>query len=87
MTTIATKIRAAAARSEARLGGFISTHEAYGVLAQDLAELLDAMRSKDREAVRARAIELSADAMRLAEDVDVPTLIVRSGLTYEPEPF
>lgn len=61
----------AACRSEveaaaARYGAMQSTHEGYGVLAEELAELLDAIRANALAAVRHEAIQVAAVALRLA---------------------
>ena len=53
-----------------RYGDFTSTHEAYGVLAEEVAELLDAIRSNDRESIRDEAIDVAAVAYRLASVID-----------------
>lgn len=51
-------------------GPFTSTHEAYGVLAEEVAELLEAIRKAKRgphlEPVREEAIQVAAVAARLA---------------------
>ena len=60
-----------ALRSERKYGCFRSTHEAYGVLAEEMAELLDAIRANDLDAVRVEAVQVSAVAMRLANESDV----------------
>ena len=57
--------------TEARQAEFIygpptSAHEAYGVLAEEMAELLDAIRANDLDAIRAEAVQVSAVALRLA---------------------
>lgn len=53
--------------AEVRYGPFKSAHEAYGVLAEEMAELLDAIRANASESVRSEAIQVSAVARRLAE--------------------
>ena len=50
----------------ARYGSFTSTHEAFGVLAEEVAELLDAIRANKLESVRGEAIQVAAVALRLA---------------------
>lgn len=59
--------RAEAEVATARYGPFRSTHEGYGVLAEETAELLDAIRANDLDAIRAEAIQVAAVALRLAE--------------------
>ncbi len=66
-----------AAREEAdgaqgTYGDFASMHEAYGVLAEEVAELFDAIRMKQKQPVRPRliraeAIQIAAVALRIAE--------------------
>ena len=53
-----------------RYGDFASTHEAYGVLAEEVAELLDAIRSNDAESIRDEAVDVAAVAYRLASVID-----------------
>lgn len=53
-------------RSENLFGAFNSTHEAYGVIAEEFAELLDAIRSNDMKQVAHEAIQIAACAARLA---------------------
>ncbi len=71
-----------AARAHSKYGSFVSTHEGYGVLAEELAELLDAIRSNDRNAVRAEAIQVAAVALRIAESVawGSSEFLARSGI-------
>lgn len=52
-------------RADVRYGRFRSTHEAYGVLAEEMAELLDAIRENDIDAIRQEARQVAAIAMRL----------------------
>lgn len=53
--------------AEKRFGPFTSSHEAYGVLAEEVAELLDAIRANASESVRYEAIQVAAVASRIAE--------------------
>jgi NTP pyrophosphatase (non-canonical NTP hydrolase) len=53
-------------KADDRFGGFTSTHEGYGVLAEEVSELLEAIRSNKAESVRHEAIQVAAVAMRLA---------------------
>jgi NTP pyrophosphatase (non-canonical NTP hydrolase) len=74
------EIHSEAHEASMRYGPFTSTHEAYGVLAEECAELLEAIRSNDLEAVRREAIQVSAVAMRLALYCrDNPAFATRSG--------
>ena len=52
--------------ADKKFGPYTSTHEAYGVLAEEAAELLDAIRANKAESVRTEAIQVAAVAMRLA---------------------
>lgn len=65
-----------------KYGDFTSTHEAYGVLAEEVAELLEAIRSNDRDSIRDEAIDVAAVAYRLASvlDRDLALFSERSGL-------
>lgn len=49
-------------------GSFHSPHEGYGVLAEEFAELLDALRSNDPAQVCEEAIQVAAMAARLVVD-------------------
>jgi NTP pyrophosphatase (non-canonical NTP hydrolase) len=49
-----------------RYGEYTSSHEALGVLEEELLELKEAIRENDLEAIRAEAIDIAAVATRLA---------------------
>lgn len=49
-------------------GPFHSPHEGYGILAEEMAELLDALRANDLQQIRAEAIQVAAMAARLVLD-------------------
>lgn len=68
--------------SAAKYGDFVSAHEAYGVLAEEVAELLDAMRSNKRFSVQREAIQVAAVAMRLAQQLECAgdDFLVRSAM-------
>lgn len=53
-------------RAEQRYGPFASTAEAYGVLAEEVAELLEAIRSNKLGSVEMEALQVAAVAARLA---------------------
>jgi NTP pyrophosphatase (non-canonical NTP hydrolase) len=53
-----------------KYGDFTSTHEAYGVLAEEVAELLDAIRSNKRFSVQREAMQVAAVATRLAQQLE-----------------
>lgn len=60
-----------AARAQKKYGDFASMHEAYGVLAEEVAELFDAVRMgqahPNRGArIEAEAIQVAAVALRIA---------------------
>ena len=69
---------AEANRAFAKYGDFKSTHEAYGVLAEEVAELLDAIRSNSIGSIEKEAIQVAAVASRLAGQCRYPS---RSFLT------
>ena len=56
-----------AMRAHDRFGDFKSTHEAYGVLAEEVAELLDAIRANKSMSIAEEARQVSAVSLRLAE--------------------
>lgn len=66
MDTVLAAIGREAARAHMRYGDFTSAHEAYGVLAEEVGELLEAIRSNNPEAVYREALQVSAVAYRLA---------------------
>ena len=49
-------------------GHYRSEHEAYGVLCEEMHELLEAIHKNDADAVRAEAMQVSAVAYRLASE-------------------
>lgn len=81
-TLIANAIRIEADAALNRYGPFTSSHEAYGVLAEEVAELLDAIRSNKRFSVQREAIQVAAVAMRLAEQLEsgLDAFLQRSGM-------
>jgi NTP pyrophosphatase (non-canonical NTP hydrolase) len=62
-----------AKRARDRYGDFTSTHEAYGVLAEEVSELLDAIRANELDSVEKEAIQVAAVAMRLARQCATPS--------------
>lgn len=52
--------------AQAKYGDFASTHEAYGVLAEEVAELLEAIRANALGSVEMEATQVAAVALRLA---------------------
>jgi len=59
---------AEANRAQGIYGPFRSTHEAYGVLAEEMMELLLAIHGNDIEAARKEAMQVAAVAYRFARD-------------------
>ena len=70
MTDTVNAIITEALEAEKRYGPYRSTHEAFGVLAEEVAELLDAIRSNSPGSVCREAIQVAAVAMRLADQCD-----------------
>ena len=64
-------------RAQALHGGFASVHEGYGVLCEEVAELLDAIRSNKKSAIRAEVIQVAAVAFRIAEWLEEPSRVSR----------
>lgn len=73
-------------RAERRYGPFTSTHEGYGVLAEEMAELLDAIRANDGTAVEREALQVAAVAFRIGRCCANPEFRERSNLTPAPLP-
>ncbi|MDH3637909.1 MAG: hypothetical protein OES09_05535 [Gammaproteobacteria bacterium] len=65
--------------SWAKFGPYQSTHEAFGVLAEEVAELLEAIRQNNIGAVRVESIQVAAVALKLAVDCGVSDFRKRSG--------
>lgn len=65
-------------RSRRRYGPYRSSHEGYGVLAEEVDELLEAIRANDLSAVRNEAIQVASVALRIASE-NSPEYIERSG--------
>lgn len=53
-----------------RFGPFTSSHEGYGVLVEEVAELLYAITSNGHDQVRLEAIQVAAVAFRIVEACD-----------------
>ena len=60
------QVAAEADRASTRYGRFASSHEGFGVLSEEVAELLDAIRANDMTAIEHEAIQVSAVALRIA---------------------
>lgn len=65
--------------AERRYGDFSSTHEAYGVLAEEMAELLEAIRSNKSESIREECVQVAAVATRFAYCLNSVPMLKRSG--------
>ncbi len=65
------EVRDEAESAQKKYGDFASMHEAYGVLAEEVAELFEAVRLRQGgtrgERIRAEAIQVATVAMRMAE--------------------
>lgn len=64
-------VRNEARKAQAAYGDYASMHEAYGVMAEEFAELLDAVRLRQSDPMRGpsieqEAIQVAAVAMRMA---------------------
>lgn len=66
MDDILNEIKREAERASEKYGPPTSSHESYGVLAEEMVELLDAIRENKVESVREEAIQVAAVAARLA---------------------
>ena len=67
-------------KADSQYGPFASAHEGYGVLAEEIAELLDAIRANDYEAIKLEATQCSAVALRIVMMLDNAASVERSGL-------
>ena len=72
------RIDAEICRAEERYGQFRSSHEGFGVLAEEVSELLDAIRANDHRWIQREAIQVSAVAARIAESMDNPSTVERN---------
>ena len=68
------QVQIEARNAEDKYGDFSSTHEAFGVLAEEVSELLDAIRRNDLANVAKESAQVSAVAMRLANQCGEPTV-------------
>lgn len=53
-------------------GEFHSPHEGYGVLAEEMDELMDALRANDLVQIREEAVQVAAMAARIVLDCTGP---------------
>ena len=72
-----------AERAQERFGNFTSTHEGFGVLAEEIAELLNAIRSNIRTDVEREAIQVAAVAIRIADGCSDEAFARRSKFSEE----
>ena len=68
------------ARAELKYGQYRSTHEGLGVLAEEYAELIEAIRSNDCSAIGKEAIQVASVAARIASCLDDADTRRRSGI-------
>ncbi len=68
--------------AQVKYGPFTSAHEGYGVLAEEVAELLDAIRSNCDVVVQMEACQVAAVAWRLAASLtdENEATLKRSGM-------
>ncbi len=79
MSAMVSRVQSEAGKAGRRFGPFTSAHEGYGVLAEEVAELLDAIRSNCMDSVRREAVQVSAVALRIAECCSELHFTKRSG--------
>jgi NTP pyrophosphatase (non-canonical NTP hydrolase) len=68
------------AKADRKYGDFHSTHEGFGVLAEEVAELLEAIHRGHRRDIETEAIQVAAVALRIAKSLNNSTTRDRSGL-------
>lgn len=82
--TITESVLAEAQAAQNKYGDFASTHEALGVLLEEVEELRDAIRANSPEGAEMEAMQVAAVAYRLYWHLSTPELHVafyrRSGL-------
>lgn len=64
--------------AHSKFGPFASSHEGYGVLAEEMSELIDAIQSNDRDRVESESVDVAAVAARIAACCHVESFRVRS---------
>jgi hypothetical protein len=74
------RVRDEVLEADLRYGPFTSTHEGFGVLSEEVAELLDAIRANNAGQIELEAIQVSAVALRIAWSTSFPDTYNRSGL-------
>lgn len=75
-------VRAECEKAGQRYGEFHSTHEGLGVLAEEIDELMEAIRSNRRFPIQREAIQVAAVAIRLANALEIgdQSFLERSGM-------
>ena len=63
-----------------KYGHFTSAHEGYGVLAEEVAELLEAIRANDLSQAQSESCQVAAVAQRIALSLGTPETQHRSGM-------
>ncbi len=82
MNSTLTELQEEAESSRAKYGPYSSAHEAFGVLSEEVLELLDAIHRNDADAIAHEALQVSAVALRLSLEIrTVPAMRDRSGCT------
>lgn len=79
-------IESEAEKAEARFGPFTSSHEGYGVLMEEVWELLAAVHANDRASVEREAVQVAAVALRLAACCEDGPFQHRSGFHDGDQP-
>lgn len=77
-TNLTDAMRNEMAHAQARYGPFASTHEAFGVLTEEVAELTEAIRGNRMDRIRGEALQVATVALRLAESCEDREFIGRS---------
>lgn len=80
MATVDELIAAEVDYAAKRFGPFRSTHEGYGVLSEEVAELLEAIHANDLFRIRKESCQVAAVAIRIAHSLDVASTRERSGI-------
>lgn len=77
---LAESVTEEAIESDRTYGDFTSSHEGFGVLAEEVTELLEAIHANDEESVRAEALQVAAVALRIAHASQIDAFKIRSGM-------
>lgn len=78
MTDLFAAVEAEIAHADARWGRLASSHEGYGVLAEEMSELLDAIRANNLPQITKEAVQVAAVALRLARECGLSEFRLRS---------